>query len=304
MIFERISSSPRNRSDTAAALKLALQIEMAEQLPRSDNDYDISARSFINFWLLRNGCLDQDFSWTKYDSTWYSGNDIERMLHQTTMFLEETCNDLLTLVDERQRFKPAPEMEWEVQFIHRTVFDFLRGEDNIRLIDELAPMHFSDQNFICDLTKLRCFHLLHDQTDLCSMVEGGFLAVSKWCIEQTPKDTRFLSACEDLLVASFKKCCRCFGLDHLHEDMFWICTKLRLRRYLLDTCSTHPNFSVFGDADADAEYRTSPLFDVIKRSRRSGTRHRTPSLPHGSRVRYRYNRTGCLPMGVGNDQTR
>jgi hypothetical protein len=65
MIFNRITKTQRNISDTAAALMLGLQI--AESPEDMDNRYMARLNSFINFWLLKNGYLGVGFSWRDFD---------------------------------------------------------------------------------------------------------------------------------------------------------------------------------------------------------------------------------------------
>lgn len=245
MIFERFSSSPRNRSDTAAVLKLALQIEMREQTTRPEDMKDYLARSFINFWLLNNKYLDKDFSWTTHCSKRYSRDDIEKMLRQTAGVLEETCNDLLVLVDRStDNLGYSSSMEWDVQLVHRKVFDFLLTEENMRIIDARAPANLSSPAFIVDLAKLRCVTLLCDESAACSIMERRFVAASAWCIGQTTSDMPFMTACEELLIAHLAQSCRCFGTSHFRASVTWRLAELQMSKYFLKALPVHPHLVV------------------------------------------------------------
>jgi hypothetical protein len=117
----------------AAALMLGLKTlevydSAAEWIPRPC--------SFINFWLLRSGCLTPGFSWGDFKGGRLSSEDSGLMLRQTRAFLEETCKELLIIVGRRRRLDPGhSELGWDVEFFHRTVSDFLH-DNHWRLILE------------------------------------------------------------------------------------------------------------------------------------------------------------------------
>jgi hypothetical protein len=155
LIFVRIGRSGRNIKDTAAALKLAVEINTFEKnleiilLPDAIEKSPF-ARSFMDFWLLSKDCLKPGFSWQDYECIVQPGTEL--MLSQTASFLEETCKDLLVL---NYRTK-------EVDFLHRTVFDFLTDKKADVTLENDVPAHFSDENFIFELAKLRCICILRE----------------------------------------------------------------------------------------------------------------------------------------------
>jgi hypothetical protein len=94
LIIDRVPRTRRNGSDTAAALMLALTIAQGHgstTLPRP--------HSFLNFWLLKSGRLAPGFPSTGHENEWFDPKGTERMLRQTKDFLEETCKELLVVVD-------------------------------------------------------------------------------------------------------------------------------------------------------------------------------------------------------------
>lgn len=165
LILDRVTRTRRNQSDTAAAFKLALQIQNSREIPPLEN----VSHSFLDFWLLLNRYLEPGFSWEDnptYD--WHSLEDIERMVGQTRRFLEEACKDLLVVVDRRRPQSPFyrlkfSEMEWDVQFLHRTVADFLGNDPVKSAIERHSPAHFSDESFLVKLHRLRSLHRLREQ---------------------------------------------------------------------------------------------------------------------------------------------
>jgi hypothetical protein len=108
------------------------------------------ARSFVNFWLLSEDRLKPGFSWREYECIAQPGTGM--MISQTASFLEETCKDLLVLNQQTKK----------VDFLHRTVYDFLTDKKAEVTLDEDVPAHFSDENFIFELAKLRCMCILRE----------------------------------------------------------------------------------------------------------------------------------------------
>jgi hypothetical protein len=134
LVLERIMRTRQNTFDTAAALMLALKI--AEPGDYYGLPYP---NSFFNFWLLGTGQLRAGFPWTGYDDERYAREDVELMAKLTTNFVQETCKDLLVVVD-----RGISSHRWDVEFLHRTVSDFLH-EDLVGLaIKQHSPEHFED----------------------------------------------------------------------------------------------------------------------------------------------------------------
>jgi hypothetical protein len=184
-VFDRITRTRQNISDTAAALMLALKIA-GRGAPRR--------YSFFNFWLLATGKLTAGFSWTNHDGSHYSCEDIERMVRLTTGFVQETCKDLLVVTNK------TPGRSWDVEFLHRTVSDFLY-DDHIRLtIEQQSPDHFQDADFLDELGKLRLVCLLSQAENKCQDAEDIFAQSirSRWPQLLSQRDRAWLAKCEAL----------------------------------------------------------------------------------------------------------
>jgi hypothetical protein len=247
-ILERITKTRQNTSDTAAALMLGLKISRD---PGRDTDEELPRpRSFINFWLLRGGYLKPGFSWTDHEDIWYFPEDAKRMVRQTGDFLEETCKDLLVLVDRRvNKFEEYSELRWDVEFLHRTVADFLYG-DRVRLIlEQQSPDLFNDEIFIVRLRKLRCMYLMRESMMNCGAAEDIFSDMILASQQLLSRDRAWLLKCEALMVERHQKACRCLGNDHwyLTEVGFvQISTTVGLTEYLQATIASWPHLVLEG----------------------------------------------------------
>lgn len=189
LVFDRITKTRQNSSDTAAALMLALKVAT----PSYDDDLPFS-NSFFNFWLLRTGQLTAGFSWAGYDDERYVREDIELMARMTTNFVQETCKDLLVVVD-----RGLAGRHWDIGFLHRTVADFLH-EDLVGLaIKQRSPEHFEDPEFLIDLAKLRSVGLLSMNWKDCLNAEDIFASVTSSRLSRQD-DYSWLSRCEALMI--------------------------------------------------------------------------------------------------------
>jgi hypothetical protein len=193
LIFGRIEKFNRNIKDTAAALKLAVEINKSAQ--RSGVRNSPFARSFVNFWLLSDERLKPGFSWQEHECI--AQPCVELMIGQTASFLEETCKDLLVL---NQRTK-------EVDFLHRTVFDFLTDKKADIALEEDAPAHFSDENFLFNLAKLRCICILREaRTEVYAIISAlnHILHVFQ-NVSHLDKNASWLLACESLTILQLQR---------------------------------------------------------------------------------------------------
>jgi hypothetical protein len=200
LVFDRIGRSSRNIKDTAAALKLAMKINVFEQSPGVLQTPDSGAkspfaRSFTNFWLLSGDRLKPGFSWREYESIVQPCTEL--MLNQTASFLEETCKDLLVLNRTTRN----------VDFLHRTVSDFLTDHQADAALEEEMPTHFSDKDFILDLAKLRCICILREvQTDLLAITSAlDHILLKFQHLSHLDAHASWLLTCESLTILQMQK---------------------------------------------------------------------------------------------------
>lgn len=202
LIFDRIGKSQQTVMDTAAALRLAMEIHIVEENAFYARRYVWDAfplpRSFINFWLLSNHHLEAGFSWADYEHI--AQPSTERMLQQTGRFLEEACHELLALSAHTGN----------VDFFHRTVFDYL--SNNPSLVED-APNHFGDDDFIAELARIRCICVLRQRHVDCAQLLDTLYSILR-------ADDRIHTIfwgllCEKLVTSQIREICTCYGLDHL-----------------------------------------------------------------------------------------
>jgi hypothetical protein len=212
LIFNRIGASQRNITDTAAALKLAMEVEFHERTHRYSHAYEASpmARSFMNFWLLSEGRLVHGFSWEDFNNV--PQPCVERMLDQTANFLDETCKDLLTLNRDRRSSESS-----RVEFLHRTVFDFLSDNKVDFALECRAPKHFSDKDFIFDLSRLRCLCLLRIDYDEPHMIALLHSIINIYRdLTHLEVHVSWLLTCESLVVAHVR------SRTPIYMDVTWM----------------------------------------------------------------------------------
>lgn len=244
LVFDRIPKTRQNISDTAAALTLAMKIANSKS---SEDRHDGSSESFLNFWFLKIGILKPNFSWVDSGDDWYSPEDAERMVNQTRDFVEETCKELLVIVDNRTPgLYSRTEFCWDVQFLHRTVSDFLLN-DRVKLtIEHEAPNHFNDEGFLVELRKLRYGCLLRETTITCREAELKFTDMLEIYANHVEQPA-WLHHCETLLITRYKHLCKCHGSEHILLDrrglfdIVYSSTRFKVLDYLVTIAKTWPH---------------------------------------------------------------
>jgi hypothetical protein len=238
LIFGRIGTSSRNVKDTAAALKLAVEINTFEQNPGvptlvHGEEKSPFARSFMNFWLLSEDRLKPGFSWQEYECIVQPGT--EMMLSQTASFLEEACKDLLILNHRTM----------EVDFLHRTVFDFLTDKKANVALENGFPAHFSDKKFISELAKLRCICILREARPGIHAILDALDHILRRFEDVTHLDANasWLLTCESLSILQMQKVfayCHCGRLGLHPVGMSARCMKAGLSKIVLESYKHTP----------------------------------------------------------------
>ena len=131
------------RSHTNQALKLACLYVNSPNVA-----------TFVDFWLIRQhpgGLATPRFPYeyhieTVSSSKWYD------MILETRTMLSAACKDLLMLPYVESREDAAT---IQVQFLHRTVYDFLQTKDISRSINQDIPTHFGDSRILHLLNLVR-----------------------------------------------------------------------------------------------------------------------------------------------------
>lgn len=191
LIFERIEKTSGNTTDTASVLSLAMQLrERPSRFPDHLAQYTLR---FIDFWLLSRGALDHDLEFPGGDAPKNSQTPIAVMRQQTQTFLELASKDLLVL-----RFDG-------VDFLHRTIYDFLKTKSINELILRGSPSHFQRPDFLSNVLGLRCMYAMMAPDVQCGQVDQ-FLADAVRSSGENATTRTLATACETL------------AIDHLHSS--------------------------------------------------------------------------------------
>jgi hypothetical protein len=214
LIYGRIDKTSGNISDTASVLSLAIQREEQHDLGYSS----FQRYKFIDFWLLSRGALDIVMELPNTETSKYSRSQISVMREQTHSFLEVASKDLLVLIHN------------EVEFLHRTVFDFLRNGSVNDAIRQRSPAHFHKPGFISQVTALRCTYSLMCSQVSCGDVDSALRTIARLpCIDTTTRTfcDALATTCESLAMNHLQDRQSCFGqvneepdtLDNTTHDM-------------------------------------------------------------------------------------
>lgn len=154
LILSRVSKTYRKQ--TSQALKLATLL-LGDNIPHHIND----SSSFMSFWILSQGMLDNPRFAFDLDIQ-YIGDEIFDMAADTRKFLNACCKDFLCIAinfegNFRDNGNPVT-----VEFLHRTVYDFLENEDMRQTIDESVPEHFKHRLFPSQLALSRIKYMRKD----------------------------------------------------------------------------------------------------------------------------------------------
>ena len=160
------------------------------------------------------------------------------MMEWTANHLHETCKDLMAVV-----IRDTEDLSCHVEFLHRTVSDFLRDDRVLRVIEQQAPDHFSDPNFLFELGKLRCLSILHMIWKDCYSMERVFASMIEWSQSLPHCDRAWLVRCEECMTYNHEQMegdCRLYEKSH---PMKWVegYTKLGLTTYLSVLITSQPN---------------------------------------------------------------
>jgi hypothetical protein len=185
----------------------------------------------------------------------YLAFDTEKKLHQTKAFLEEACRDLLVIQKNEQSYN--------VVFIHRTAFDFLRDNPASLPIEKHAPRHFSDEGFVMDLLQLRCICRLRELGMDCMSSRGLLRDILGFQVETALEiDQQWLLACESTVLESFQTRCNCLGLEHLGYRLAENCASSGLHRCLLETAQDMPLEALSSRDGYDYDYLAMALHEL------------------------------------------
>ena len=107
-------------------------------------------RSFLPFWVLRTGMQRPKFA-IIMELSMYPLSDLQDMVLVLRQYLCACCKDLLWIAPAGFDENLGP-FEYKVEFLHRTVYDFLSTTEMMDLLGTNVPKHFNEQTFMLDVT--------------------------------------------------------------------------------------------------------------------------------------------------------
>ncbi|KAM0693988.1 hypothetical protein Q7P36_006114 [Cladosporium allicinum] len=210
LIFERIEKTSGNTTDTASVLSLAIQLRA-----QSVNGFTFP---FIDFWLLSRGALDHDLEFPGSNAPKNSRTPIAVMRQQTQTFLELTSKDLLVLSGDR------------VDFLHRTIYDFLKRNSINETILQGSPAHFQRPDFLSKVFGLRCMYAMMAPDVQCGQVD--LLLADAVSSSGENATTRTLATiCESLAIDHLQNARSCFGSVSEIRGM-WSSTEHQIKNFM------------------------------------------------------------------------
>ena len=136
------------KSKTMTALHVA--ILATRQDLRADTSPTALTRSFLNFWILRQG-MEEPTSAIAQPILDLDEGTYRQMARRTRAFLSATCKDLLQL--------PLPQYtliaDLKVEFLHRTVYEFLDSDEMRPKIEGGTLPHVRQIHFNVSMALLR-----------------------------------------------------------------------------------------------------------------------------------------------------
>lgn len=159
------------------------------------------------------------------------------MVRHTANFLHEACKDLLLIREDSSG-------EVNVDFSHRTVFDFLCERSTLKFLEEYAPGHFSGKDFAGKLAELRCICLLSDNQANCQRSLHVLNEALEVQVRQRLHfDAEWFSAIESLTLKHIKVNCTWFGLNHIPSwDLASRCIQAKRHQFLIESTAIMPHY--------------------------------------------------------------
>ena len=111
-------------------------------------------QSFLPFWILKQGIEHSDFALNSAINV-IDETEFIRMTAVTRKHLNACCKDLLYIPGDAAR----------VEFLHRSIFDFLDSGEMSRLFSRNVPDFFNHEDFVFHIN-LSCLKVFTDHGNL------------------------------------------------------------------------------------------------------------------------------------------
>ncbi|KAK4497192.1 hypothetical protein PRZ48_011642 [Zasmidium cellare] len=142
-----------SRMDTVYRRILATAFAITS-VPRRIDPQTVHAISFLDLWPMvhdKDHFEDELFAF-RLEMTPCSAEEIQQMKEETAHLIRSSCRDFLHIIEKPNL--PCLE-KTQVDFIHRTVYDFLNLRDIREMLDDLRPRHLDNAQLPLYLTLAR-----------------------------------------------------------------------------------------------------------------------------------------------------
>lgn len=215
LICETIDHSSGNISDTASALKLASVLHEPDS---ADYKHSETRCTFIDFWLLSRGALTALMLFPEPDTARFGPWQTAVMLQQTRSFLEQSCKDLMIIVEspaDSDDMRISCPLDQSVQYLHRSAYEFLTNGPLKLSIEQGSPLHFREKGFLPKLTAIRAAYRLLELEVGCLRARTAFHDAVVHQTAFLPGDrAQFLRICESFATTHISVSCNCLGEAH------------------------------------------------------------------------------------------
>ena len=247
------------RSHTIKALSLAVKILGQDGLHRI-RDCD----SFLPFWLLSQGHFDTPNFAFVYRPHHATVSELQEMSKATRKRLNACCKDFL-FVTETSRLPALQDSQGcsldqnqRVEFLHRTVYDFLHSLDLQNILDREAPGHFHDALFPVHVALIQDkVKGIHDQ-HFCQSCSRALCSAIK-LVPSSKNSVETMIAFEHLAMnlldfSCSEDCCyQALYNENLLEDMCIIFASYKLRIFIQKVLNRFPDCIVHMERVGNSE---------------------------------------------------
>lgn len=261
LIYGRIPHHQNNLRDTASVLKFALLLRPPRLIDHWSPPSYMGVAHAVDYAFMAYHSLCQEQVGPQFSTATphvYSNDEVHDALLQTTAFLAETSGDLLTIkVNDKYPLASS------VDFVHRSVFDFLSESDTASFLEANSPEHFNKADFLERLRAICLSRLLVQEHADCDWVNSIFVAILDTILDARvppaidPEHTTLLQQSEKMVCKHLETYCSCLGQSHRVPIMVGPCLQFSLEDYVPALLRSWPHLA----AEDDYLSRALGLFD-------------------------------------------
>jgi hypothetical protein len=320
LVWGRIPGLSTNKTDTACVLFLALRMD----------DWGC-----LLYYLLSLDLLEPELDIFAVDPQWHASLSSQDISDQISLFLAETCGDLLTLGEHSDHYSDNIIPPSAVEFPHRTMHDFFETEEMKIFLEDHVPVHFLEDRFwekaeiqMAAYKFFACTRIPstsgYQGKEVCREIESCWVLMLRYAEESgnlvniSPHKQRWLSTCGQLAVDHQREACKCGGELHSMYIAWADSWSPDVQRYIREVLLKWPHLALC--KKTTWLFDTTQLFDIwsedgpvadelkprspleVAMEMRCGSEYETP---HRSMI-FQLLGAGCDPNQVhaGTDDSR